>query len=139
LREALRTFAKKHPRWGYRRAYGHVRGEGWAVNHKKMQRLWREEGLRVPVRRRRKRLGSSTVDAPEATAPNVVWAVDFQFDADEQGCAIKIASIVDEHTDETHVMCSRNGVRASSEKCSRNRRAGWGSWVVLGGWVNRCR
>ena len=72
----------------------------WAVNHKKVQRLWREEGLRVPVKRRRKRVGSSTTEAPQAGAPNVVWAVDFQFDADETGRAIKIASIVDEHTRE---------------------------------------
>ncbi|GFZ99112.1 hypothetical protein GCM10011359_30180 [Nesterenkonia alkaliphila] len=70
------------------------------VNHKKIQRLWREEGLRVPVRRRRKRRGVSTVDAPAATAANMGWAVGFQFDADEQGRAIKIASIVDEHTRE---------------------------------------
>jgi len=70
------------------------------VNHKKIQRLWRDEGLRVPQRRRRKRVGSSTVDAPTADAPNVVWAVDFQFDADEHGRPIKICSIVDEHTRE---------------------------------------
>ena len=70
------------------------------MNHKKVQRLWREEGLRVPQRRRRKRVGSSTVDTPTATAPGVVWAVDFQFDVCERGKAIKICSIVDEHTRE---------------------------------------
>ncbi|WP_448256081.1 IS3 family transposase [Microbacterium aurum] len=100
LRDWLRAYAKKHPRWGYRRAYHDARGEGWVVNHKKIQRLWRDEDLRVPQRRRRKRIGSSTVDAPTADAPNVVWAVDFQFDADEQGRPIKICSIVDEHTRE---------------------------------------
>lgn len=100
LRDWLRAYAKKHPRWGYRRAYHDARGEGWTVNHKKIQRLWREEGLRVPQRRRRKRVGSSTVDAPAAVAPNVVWAVDFQFDADERGRPIKICSIIDEHTRE---------------------------------------
>ncbi|RLP56534.1 IS3-like element ISAar43 family transposase [Kocuria marina] len=100
LRDWLRAYAKKHPRWGYRRAYHDARGEGWVVNHKKIQRLWREEGLRVPQRRHRKRVGSSTVDAPAAVAPNLVWAVDFQFDADEQGRPIKICSIVDEHTRE---------------------------------------
>ena len=66
LRDWLRAWAKKHPRYGYRRAYHDARGEGWAVNHKKIQRLWRAEGLRVPQRRRRKRVGSSTVDAPAA-------------------------------------------------------------------------
>ncbi len=100
LREWLRAYAKKHPRWGYRRAYHDARGEGWFVNHKKIQRLWREEGLRVPQRRRRKRVESSTVDAPAAVAPNLVWAVDFQFDADEQGRPIKICSILDKHTRE---------------------------------------
>lgn len=79
LRDWLRTCAKKHPRWGYRRAYHDARGEGWVVNHKLVLRLWRDEGLRVPQRRRRKRVGSSTVDAPTASAPNAVWAVDFQF------------------------------------------------------------
>ncbi|MCT2071347.1 IS3 family transposase [Micrococcus lylae] len=100
LREWLRAWAKDHPRYGYRRAYHDARAEGWVVNHKKIQRLWRDEGLRVPQRRRRKRVGSSTVDAPTADAPNVVWAVDFQFEADEHGRPIKICSIVDEHTRE---------------------------------------
>jgi transposase InsO family protein len=49
-----------HPRRGFRNAYHDARGEGRAVNHKKIQRLWREEGLRVPQRCRRKRLGTST-------------------------------------------------------------------------------
>ncbi|UTX34456.1 IS3 family transposase [Micrococcus luteus] len=100
LRQWLRAWAKDHPRYGYRRAYHDARAEGWVVNHKKIQRLWRDEGLRVPQRRRRKRVGSSTVDAPTADAPNVVWAVGFQFDADEHGRPIKICSIVDEHTRE---------------------------------------
>lgn len=100
LRAWLREYAKQHPRWGYRRAYHDARGEGWHVNHKKIQRLWREEALRVPQRRRRKRIGTSTADAPKACAPNVVWGIDFQFDVDESGRAIKIASIVDEHTRE---------------------------------------
>jgi transposase InsO family protein len=71
------------------------------VNHKKIQRLWRKEGLRVPQRRRRKRVGSSTApDWPTADAPNRVWAVDFQFDATTDGRPIKLVSIIDEHTRE---------------------------------------
>jgi transposase InsO family protein len=73
LREWLRAWAKDHPRRGLRPAYHHARGEGWSVNHKKIQRLWREEGLRVPQRRRRKRLGTSTTpNLPVAEAPNKV-------------------------------------------------------------------
>ena len=60
LRKWLRGYAKAHPRWGHRRAYHAARAEGWVVSHKKVQRLWRQEGLCVPVRRR-KRAGSSTL------------------------------------------------------------------------------
>ena len=101
LRRWLRDYARAHPRWGHRRAYHDARGEGWTVNHKKLQRLWREEGLRVPQRRRRKRLGvSTTAVTVAADAPNRVWAVDFQFDATTDGRPIKIVYIVDEHTRE---------------------------------------
>lgn len=100
LRAWLRQYAKDHPRWGYRRAYHAAQADGWHVNHKKIQRLWCDEELRVPQRRRRKRVGASTIDAPTADAPNVVWAVDFQFDVCEQGNVLKICSIVDEHTRE---------------------------------------
>src|SRR5690349_3301779 len=76
LRQWLRSWAKDHPRRGFRPAFHDARAEGWAVNHKKLQRLWREEGLRVPQRRRRKRTGTSTApDRPTAEAPNRVWAV----------------------------------------------------------------
>lgn len=100
LRAWLRDWARSHPRQGFRRAYHDARAEGWTVNHKRIQRLWREEGLRVPRRRRRKRIGDSTVTAVTADAPNRVWAVDFQFDATDDGRPVKIVSIVDEHTRE---------------------------------------
>jgi putative transposase len=101
LRDWLQAWAKDHPRRGFRNAYHDARDEGWHVNHKKIQRLWREEGLRVPQKRRRKRLGTSTTpNPPKADAPNRVWAVDFQFDATTDGRPVKIVSIVDEHTRE---------------------------------------
>jgi putative transposase len=63
--------------------------------------LWREEGLRVPARRRRKSVGTSTTAGiAVADAPNRVWAVDFQFDATTDGRPVKIVSIVDEHARE---------------------------------------
>jgi transposase InsO family protein len=99
LRAWLRQYARDHPRRGFRPAYYDARAEGWVVNHKRIQRLWREEGLRVPQRRRRKRRGTSTTPPMvNADAPNRVWAVDFQFDSTTDGRSIKIVSIVDEHT-----------------------------------------
>ncbi len=64
------------------------------MNRKRVQRLWREEGLRVPVRRRRKRVGAATTAVREADAPNVVWAIDFQFDTTGDGRKFKIAFTV---------------------------------------------
>src|SRR5690349_22740717 len=83
LRARLRQISAERPRWGYRRAHTLLREDGWDVNRKRVQRIWREEGLRVPPRRRkRQRLGDSTVPADRLRAerPGHVWAIDFQFD-----------------------------------------------------------
>jgi len=99
LRSWLCTHAAKHPRWGYRRAHHDARDYGWCVNHKKTQRLWREEGLRVPIRRRLKGRGASTSSAPTAALyPHHVWAIHFQAGHLEDGTGFKVASIIDEHT-----------------------------------------
>ncbi|MFB9781406.1 IS3 family transposase [Rhodococcus baikonurensis] len=98
LRKWLRDWAKANARKGFRRAWADLRAAGWVINKKKVQRLWREEGLRVNVRKIRKRAGASTTPNTEADAPKVVWAIDFQFDSTTDGRKFKIASMVDEHT-----------------------------------------
>jgi putative transposase len=99
MRAWLRAYARKHPCHGFRRAWAALRyDEREEVNKKKIHRLWREEGLQVRVRGPRKRAGVSSVPPIEADAPNVVWAIDFQFDSTVDGMAIKIASMIDEHT-----------------------------------------
>jgi len=103
LRGALRQISKDRPRWGYRRAHQLLLEQGWEINRKRTQRLWREEGLRVPQRRRkRQRLGDSTVPADRlrADAPNQVWALDYQFDQTADGHLLKLLHIVDEFTRE---------------------------------------
>lgn len=55
LRAELRNFADDHPRWGYRRAHAVLVRRGWRVNPKKVQRIWRSEGLRVPPKKRKRR------------------------------------------------------------------------------------
>jgi len=103
LRAELRQLSRTHPRWGYRRAHAVLREQGWRVNRKAIQRLWREEGLRVPVRRRkRQRLGTSTTPAARLAAehPDHVWALDYQFDQTQDGRILKLLNVVDEHTRE---------------------------------------
>ncbi|MFP1155606.1 DDE-type integrase/transposase/recombinase [Mycobacterium sherrisii] len=102
MRAWLRAYATKHPCHGFRRAWAALRyDECREVNKKKIHRLWREEGLQVKARSPRKRAGVSSVPTIEADAPNVVWAIDFQFDSTTDGKAIKIASMIDEHTRES--------------------------------------
>ncbi len=104
LRDQLRTFTRTHPRWGYRRAHTMLVREGHTCNRKMIQRLWREEGLRVPVKRRkRQRLGSSSTPADrlQADRPDHVWALDYQFDVTSTGRTIKILHVVDEFTRES--------------------------------------
>ncbi len=104
LRAELREFAKNHSRWGYRRAHAVLQRGGWAVNRKKVQRIWREEGLRVPPKqRKRRRAGESDAGAGllKAERPDHVWALDFQFDVTSGGRRIKILHILDEFTRES--------------------------------------
>jgi putative transposase len=103
LREQLRRLSRDHPRWGYRRAHAQLCRQGRGVNRKAIQRRWREEGLRVPARRRkRQRLGTSTTPADRLAAkhPDHVWALDYQFDQTTDGRILKLLNVVDEHTRE---------------------------------------
>jgi len=99
LRAELREFADDHPRWGYRRAHAVLRREGWRVNRRKVQRIWREEGLRVPPKtRKRQRAGGSDAGAGllKAERPDHVWALDYQFDVTASGRKIKICHVIGE-------------------------------------------
>jgi len=103
LRKQLRCFSRKRPRWGYRRAHHELCEQGWMVNRKRVQRLWREEGLRVPRRaRKRQRLGESTVPADRLRAErrDQVWTIDFQFDQTADGRILKLLHVIDEYTRE---------------------------------------
>jgi len=105
LRSRLREIAREHPRWGWKTAYSIVRREGWKVNRKRIQRLWREEGLKRPqFCRKRRRLGPTLTERMRASAPNQVWAIDFQFDETSDGHRLKLANIVDEFTREALAM-----------------------------------
>jgi putative transposase len=107
LRTELRRISRDRPRWGYRRAHATLVKDGWEVNRKRVQRVWREEGLRVPQRKRkRRRLGESTVPAGRLVAERAdhVWAIDYQHDQTADGRVIRLLNIVDEFTREALAM-----------------------------------
>lgn len=95
------TLASKYGRYGYRRITALLRREGWLVNHKRVQRIWRKEGLRVPAKqpkRGRLWLNDGSCIRLRAEYPNHVWSYDFVAERTHDGRALKILSIVDEYT-----------------------------------------
>ncbi len=102
LRAFLRDFSRRRPRWGWRRAATAARRTGWVVNNKRIHRLWREEGLRVPYRKKKRPLRGIgvAVGAMCPIRPNVVWAMDFQFDQTSDGRLLKCLNVIDEFSRE---------------------------------------
>ena len=99
LRDRLQTLALLKPRWGYRRLHWLLRREGWMVNRKCVQRVYREEGLSVK-RRPRKRVSVPRVPHAVTTRPNERWSMDFVRDALGNGRAFRALTIVDDCTRE---------------------------------------
>ncbi len=92
IREHLRAFSKRRPRWGWRRAADDLRRHGHTINHKRVRRLWRDEGLRVPSKKRKKCLVGigAHVGPMSPICPNALWAMDFQFDTTIDGRQVKL-------------------------------------------------
>jgi putative transposase len=103
LRQRLRELATARPRWGYKRLHILLRREGQLVNHKLVYRLYREEGLLVR-RRRRKRVAGPRVPLPTPTRPNERWGMDFIQDAFVEGRRFRCLTMVDELTRECPVI-----------------------------------
>ena len=100
----MTKLAEAHPRWGYRMIHGLLVAEGWAVNKKRIERLWRQEGLQVPPRRLKasgqKAIGLDANSAwgLPALSPNHVWSYDFVAARTADGGALRILNVLDEHT-----------------------------------------
>ena len=108
LRSRLRQLARAHPRYGYRRMTTILRREGYCVNHKRIQRLCRDEGLRVLKKaKKRSRVGTSVTDGTRlrATHPGHVWAIDFQFDQTTNFKTLKLLNITDGQSRFPHGSC----------------------------------
>ena len=93
--------AALNPRYGYRRITAILRREGWCVNRKRIHRIWRREGLKVPIKqRKRRRLGASdnACQRRRAAAKNHIWTYDFVMDQTADGRRLKMLPILDEHT-----------------------------------------
>jgi putative transposase len=103
LTEDIIRLAQKYGRYGYRRITALLQAEGWRVNHKRVERIWREQSLKVPTKQpKRKRLylndGSCLRLRP--LYPNHVWSYDFVSDRLSNGKKIRMLTVIDEYTRE---------------------------------------
>ncbi|MBW2451866.1 MAG: IS3 family transposase [Deltaproteobacteria bacterium] len=103
LTAAIIDLASQYGRYGYRRVTALLRQDGWQVNHKRVERIWRREGLKVPQKQsKRGRLwlndGSCIRKRPERR--NHVWAYDFVQDRTYNGKVFRMLTVIDEYTRE---------------------------------------
>jgi putative transposase len=117
LVDRMLALVRRHPRYGYRRIWAVLRAEGWRVNRKRVHRLWRRQGLKVPTKQRKKRrLGRSENGCIRRRAehPDDVWAWDFIFDRTADGRSLKWLTVTDEYTRENLVLEVRRRMPAAA-------------------------
>ncbi len=95
LRMRLRDLAAARVRYGYRRLHVLLQREGWRVNHKRIHRLYREEGLSIRVKPKRKRVSGLRVQPPRAERPQERWSMDFLTDSLLDGRRFRVVTLVD--------------------------------------------
>ncbi len=103
LREKVIKLASAYGRYGYRRVTALLRNQGWIVNHKRVERIWREEGLKVPQKqpkRGRLWLNDGSVIRLRPEFPKHVWSYDFMQDRTHNGVPYRILNVIDEYTRE---------------------------------------
>lgn len=91
--------ASAYGRYGYRRICALLKAQGWRVNHKRIERIWRQEGLKVPAKQPKKRrlwLADGSCVRLRPLHPGHVWSYDFVADRTADGRAFRILSVIDE-------------------------------------------
>ena len=116
LSKRIVELATDYGRYGYRRITALLQADGWRVNHKRVERIWRQEGLKVPARqpkRRRLWLNDGSCVRLRPARPNHVWSYDFVAERTSDGKALRILNIIDEHTRECLASVVARKIRAS--------------------------
>ena len=101
LRADLIRLASQYGRYGYRRIHALLQIEGWRVNHKRIERLWREEGLKVPQKQPKKGrlyLNDGSCIRLRPCWQNHVWSYDFVAERLSNGKKIRMVTLIDEYT-----------------------------------------
>ena len=103
LTAAIIGYATRYGRYGYRRILALLWNDGWVVNHKRLERIWRQEGLKVPKKqpkRGRLWLNDGSCVRLRPTHRNHVWSYDFVADRTHDGRPLRILTVIDEYSRE---------------------------------------
>ena len=108
----IRDIAQTRMRYGYFRIYILLRREGWVVNHKRVYRLYREDGLSLRLKRPRRHVSAAQRERqPAALAPNELWSMDFVSDALFDGRRLRALTVVDAYTREALAIDVNQGIK----------------------------
>jgi len=116
IRRRLKKLSETRRRFGCPRLHIMLRREGFMINHKRTERIYREEGLPLRIRRRKKMASLLRTQIPRPNSPHHIWSMDFMRDNLADGRTIKVLSVVDEWTRKCfriEVDTSINGVRVA--------------------------
>lgn len=103
LTDDIIELAREYGRYGYRQITALLNQAGWCVNHKRVERIWRREGLKVPSKHKKRRrlwLGDGSCIRLRPERPNHVWSYDFVQDRTADGRSYRMLNIIDEFTRE---------------------------------------
>lgn len=108
----IRDLAQARMRYGYFRIYILLRREGWVVNHKRVYRLYREDGLSLRLKRPRRHVSAARRERqPAALSPNEMWSMDFVSDALFDGRRLRALTVVDAYTREALAIDVDQGIK----------------------------
>ena len=112
LRQRMRALAQRHKRYGSPRLHLRLKAEDLVTNHKRTERIYKEEGLSLRIQRKRKRPSPLRLTMPPAAQPHEVWSIDFMEDSCGEGKKLRILTIIDDFTRISPGICVRRSISA---------------------------
>ena len=116
LRLAMMRFAKAYDRYGYRKITQLLQNEGWKVNYKRVERVWRKEGLQLPQhhkKRKRRCHKDSSITRLRPQHSIYIWSIHFVHDKLTNGRRYKMLTVIDEYTREALCVAVKQGMNAN--------------------------
>jgi len=110
LRLRILDIAKSRPRFGYLRIHTLLVREGWKVNKKRVHRIYRQEGLQVRTKIRKKHINRTRIPLPIPTVPNERWSMDFIHDRLTDGRQFRILTVIDQYSRECPILAAEKAM-----------------------------